>query len=99
MAISHNSCNKVLPIKKRKFNDYTNIKNKSDICISCSSDVILTTESLLIFKRSGRSLCQLCIEDECLEILTECEEVFVQRRYIQKIKTNEFFKMLEKIYS
>ena len=92
-----NSYNRRLPLKKRKFNDHT--YNKCDICCSCSSDVISTTESILILKRSGRTLCQMCIEDECLEILTQCEEILVQRRYVQKIKTDEFFKMLEKLYS
>ena len=59
--------------------------------------VVQITESILILKRSGRTLCHVL--DECLEILTQCEEILVQRRYVQKIQTDEFFKMLEKLYS
>jgi hypothetical protein len=88
-----NTC-KNLPFKKRKFSEYRD-HTIDKICCMCRSDVISNTESILIFKRSGRSLCQLCIDDECNEILTKYEEILVQRKYVQKRTINQFMQMLK----
>ena len=85
------------PCKKMKISEhYCRIHTTNEICCTCGSNVISSTESIL--KISGRSLCRTCIEDECIEILTQCEDILVQRRYVKR-KTNEFMQLLETLYS
>ena len=88
---------KGIPCKKQKISEhYCKVHTTDEICCTCGSNVISSTESIL--KISGRSLCWMCIEDECIDILTQCEDILVQRRYVKR-KTNEFMQLLETIYS